>query len=110
MLPKKPQDMESDYNRFINAWGSMSQVLKSIGEMSELIEVLSRELLTIEASPMKFYQEPSFEDLLSEIADAYLMIDQLSFMFGRDRVKEIITQKLEKALQRVEEFEEASKK
>lgn len=110
MLPKKPQEMETDYNRFIEAWGTNSQVLKSIGEMSELIEVLTRELLTIEFSPLKFYQEPSFEELLSEIADAYLMIDQLSFMFGRARIKEIIAKKLERALQGVEAFEESIKK
>ena len=110
MLPKNQEQMETDYNRFINAWGSKSQVLKSIGEMSELIEVLSRELLAIEFSPSKFYQEPSFEELLSEIADVYLMVDQLAFMFGRPKVKEIIAEKLKRALQGVKDYEESVKK
>ena len=110
MLPKNQEEMEKDYNRFINAWGTNSQVLKSIGEISELIEVLSRELLSIEFSPLKFYQEPTYEELLSEIADVYLMVDQLSFMFGRPRVKEIIAEKLDRALHGVEAFEESNKR
>ena len=110
MLPKKQELMEIDYMRFINAWGSASQVLKAIGEMSELTDVLSRELIAKEFSPMKFYQEPTWQELLSEIADVYLMVDQLAYMFGRVNVKEIIAQKLNRALLGVKAFEEASKK
>lgn len=110
MLPKKPDEMNKDYDRFINAWGTSSQVLKAIEEMAELTQVLVRELLQQENSNVHYYHAPTFEELLSEIADAYLMIDQLSHIFGRERVKEIIVEKLEKALQRVETSEEESKR
>ena len=113
MLPKKQALMNEDYDRFIKAWGTSSQVLKTIGEMAELTEVLSRELIAAEHITSDFYQSPTFEDILSEIADVYLVIDQLAFIFGRPRVKEIIAEKLEKALRKLPALfspEESTKK
>ena len=110
MLPKKLEEMNADYDRFINAWGTSSQVLKTIGEMAELIEVLSRELISIERITKGFYQSPTFEEILDEIADVYLMIEQLAFIFSRPRVKEIIAEKLEYALGLVEAYEGENQK
>lgn len=110
MLPKKQDEMNADYDRFITAWNTSSQVLKAIGEMAELIEVLTRELIAIQNITLEYYQSPTFEELLGEIADVYLMIDQLAFIFSRPRVKEIIAEKLEYALQIVEAYEESIKK
>lgn len=102
--------VESIYNRFINAWGSRSQILKAIEEFAELTQVLVRELLQSENPDVHYYHNPTFEEILGEIADVYLMIDQLAFIFGRPRVKEIITEKLRKALKRVEAHEERVKR
>lgn len=113
MLPKNPDEMAIDYDRFINAFGTQSQVLKMMDEMHELGSVFCRELISREFLTNhngSFYQTPSYEQILSEIADVYLLIDQMAFIFGRPRVKEIIAEKLERALQAVKEFEEDSKR
>lgn len=113
MLPKKPDEMAIDYDRFIEAWGTVSQILKTQDELHELGSVLCRELLSREFlvnHNAVFYQTPSYDAILSEIADAYLMIDQLAHIFGRQRVKVFIAEKLERALQGVKKFEEAHKK
>lgn len=107
MLPKNRAQMELEYDRFVNAYGTDSQMLKSIGEMSELTDVLAREQIARDQMQRghDYYQSPDFEDLISEIADVYLMVDQLAFMFGREAVREKIAEKLKRALNQLGHFE-----
>jgi len=119
MFPKKQNEMDSDYERFINAWGTKSQIIKTMGEMHELGVILCREMISFEilerdgirilSNPSEYHEycqtPPSIRDIIDEIADVYLMIDQLSYIFGREQIKEIIAQKLERVEKRVEEVE-----
>ena len=102
-------DRDAFYERFINAWGTDSQILKAIEETSELNQVLTRQLISSNSRIPDYYHAPTFEDIVQEIADAYLMLDQLAYMFGRDQVEHIIERKLTAALQRVERHEVKNK-
>ena len=102
-------DRDAVYDRFINAWGTESQILKAIEETSELNQVLTRQLLSINSRISDYYHAPTFEDIVQEIADAYLMLDQLAYMFGRDNVEHVMERKLTRALQLVEAHEVQNK-
>lgn len=102
-------DRDAVYDRFINAWGTDSQILKAVEETSELNHVLVRQLLSSNSRIPDYYHAPTFEDIVQEIADAYLMLDQLAYMFGRDNVELVMERKLTRALQRVEEHEVKNK-
>ena len=102
-------DRDAFYERFINAWGTDSQILKAIEETSELNQVLTRQLLSSNSRIPDYYHAPTFEDIVQEIADAYLMLDQLAYMFGRDQVEHVIERKLMIVLHEVEKVEAKSK-
>ena len=74
------------YESIVNSMGSESQIEKAIEELSELIHALQK---------WKEKVNKDTEDhVIEEIADAYNMIEQLSFMFGVDKVREVRIQKL----------------
>jgi len=104
-------DRDIAYARFINAWGTESQILKTIEETSELNQVLVREVLASRSKKgdIAYYHAPTFEEVVDEIADAYLMLDQLAYIFGRDNIEQVIERKLTAALQRVERHEAKNK-
>lgn len=69
----------------IEKWGVEGQCHKAVEELGELITAL-----------MRFYNgRGTTHDVVTEIADCYIMLDQLSYMFGeRDVRKEMIFKKL----------------
>lgn len=101
-------DRDAVYDRFINAWGTKSQVLKAIEEFGEAIAVLTRQVLNLEFGN-QWGHAPTFEAIIDEIADAYLMADQLAYMFGRDQVEHVIERKLMIVLHEVEKVEVKNK-
>ena len=100
-------DRDAVYDRFINAWGTEKQILKTIEECSELIQVLAREVMSNRDKKglTGYYHAPTFEEVVDEIADAYLMLDELAYIYGRDNIEQIIERKLTRALQLVERHE-----
>jgi hypothetical protein len=104
-------DRDAAYDRFINAWGTEQQVLKAIEECSELIQVLAREVMSNRDKKglTSYYHAPTFEEMVDEVADAYLMLDQLAYMFGRDNIEQVMERKLTRVLQLVERHEVKNK-
>ena len=102
-------DRDAVYDRFINAWGTESQILKAIEETSELNQVLTRQLLSSNSRIPDYYHAPTFEEIVDEVADAYLMLDQMAYMFGRDNVEQVMERKLERGLRLVEKHEVKNK-
>ena len=98
-------DRDAVYDRFISAWGTDSQILKTIEETSELNQVLARQLLSSNSRIPDYYHAPTFEEIVDEIADSYLLLDQMAYMFGRDNIEQIMERKLERGLQLVERHE-----
>ena len=74
------------YESIVNSMGSESQIEKAIEELSELIHALQKWKEKV--------SQDTEDHVIEEIADAYNMIEQLSFMFGVDKVREVRIQKL----------------
>ena len=101
-------DRDIAYARFLNAWGTESQILKAIEEFNEAGAVLARQVSTLKFGE-QWSHAPTFEEIIDEVADAYLMVDQLAYIFGRDQVEHVIERKLSKVLLSVERHEVKNK-
>lgn len=78
--------MEKIYQATIERWGTDAQYDQAIEECAELIAAL------------KHYKrgKVSRQTVIDELADATLMLGQLSWMFGNDEVNEAVRRKLAK--------------
>lgn len=80
------KDMERIYRAALDKWGVEAQYDQTIEECAELIAALKH-----------FKREKVDEEqIVSELADVTLMIGQLTWMFGEERVKAAMSQKLGK--------------
>lgn len=80
------EDMEQIYRATLEKWGVEAQYDQTIEECAELIAAL------------KHFKRDKVdeEQIVSELADVTLMIGQLTWMFGEERVKAAVARKLEK--------------
>jgi NTP pyrophosphatase (non-canonical NTP hydrolase) len=78
--------MERVYRAALEKWGVEAQYDQTIEECAELIAAL------------KHFKRGKVdeEQIVSELADVTLMIGQLAWMFGEERVKSVVARKLEK--------------
>jgi len=72
------------YRRALDAWGKEAQVMMAIEEMAELTKELSKD----------FRGKGSTDHLCEEIADAYIMLKELSEYYGKDKVRMWIRHKI----------------
>jgi len=72
-IPKKMDDEEL-FKECVNHWGTTSQILMVIEELSELIVELCHSL--------RANKPFNIEQITEELADAKLMLDQLQFIFN----------------------------
>lgn len=80
------KDMERVYRAALEKWGVEAQYDQTIEECAELIAALKH---------LK-RDKVDEEQIISELADVTLMIGQLTWMFGEERVKAAVARKLEK--------------
>lgn len=80
------EDMERVYRAALEKWGVEAQYDQTIEECAELIAAL------------KHFKRDKVdeEQIVSELADVTLMIGQLTWMFGEERVRAVVARKLEK--------------
>lgn len=86
MSIRPPLDLEALYQAALARWGSDAQYDQAVEECAELITALKhfrRKRIDIDA-------------LADELADVTLMIGQLTWMIGEDRVGRAIEGKIEK--------------
>ena len=74
------------YRATLKKWGTEAQYDQAIEECAELIAAL------------KHFKRDKVgaAEIISELADVTLMIGQLSWMFGQDKVDAAVVEKLEK--------------
>lgn len=84
------------YQRAIDAYGSEHQIGIVIEELSELITALTRKHLR---------HRGTTDDVLSEIADAFIMLEQLKIIYGTEEIKKMMYIKLEKLTKHIERKE-----
>ncbi len=74
------------YARTISKWGEKAQYDQAIEECAELI-----------ASLQHFARGKVDKDVVvNELADVYLMVGQLTYMFGEDKLSESVEKKIAK--------------
>lgn len=81
------------YKRAINAYGEEHQIGVAIEELGELVTALSRK---------HYRKRGTEEEVLSEIADAHIMLQQLNIIYGVENVKRVMYVKLEKLKNHIE--------
>lgn len=74
------------YRKTINKWGEDAQYGQMIEECAELI------------TSLQHYSRGKVKSdaVIAELADVFLMVGQLTFMFGEDRLKAAVDAKLAK--------------
>jgi len=80
----------------LKKWGAKNQILKTIEELGELSTALARYLM---------YKDETYEyDVINEIADCYILLDQLRVIFPevgermyskRERLAQIVNEQIE---------------
>ncbi len=83
--------------RCIETWGAQSQSYVAIGEAAEYIDAI-----------VKFGrgQTPLPSDLIGEIADNFIMCQQMAYIFGKDEVNKRIAEKEKDLIKRLEKYNE----
>ena len=74
------------YRATLEKWGADAQYDQAIEECAELITAL-KHLKRGKADEQR---------VIAELADVYLMVGQLAFMFGAEKLEQAVTAKLEK--------------
>jgi len=83
------------YRATLAKWGSEAQYDQAIEECAELITAL-KHLKRGKADENK---------VIAELADVYLMVGQLSYMFGNDKLEQAVEEKLQKLAALLEDEE-----
>lgn len=88
---------ESLLRKVLSKWGLNSELDVSIEECSELIQAICK---------LRRYgeTEKTVTNLIEEIADVSIICDQLSLIYGKDKVKKQKDIKLERLKQRLNQF------
>ena len=81
---------EELFEACFNKWGSSAQMLMAIEEMGELSQALAR------------YLNHRENNLNEELADALLMLEQLQYLIGKDKIEAIQNKKMERIRERLE--------
>ncbi len=79
-------DYEAIYRATLDRWGEEAQYDQAVEECAELIAVL------------KHFRRNKVDEaaVIDELADVVLMVGQLSYMFGEEKVEEAVRQKVAK--------------
>lgn len=76
-------DLQELYRRTLDLWGEQAQYDQAVEECSELCAAL-----------MHYRREKvPPQQVIDELADVTLMVGQLTWMFGEDRVREAVERK-----------------
>lgn len=67
--------MNDDLTKILHHYGPHSQIIKTIEELSELIQALSKDLNSIDS------EEEITNQIIEEMADCYIMLGQMSILF-----------------------------
>lgn len=89
----KSDERKELYKELLKAWGNDAQLHMCIEEMSELTKEICKYFRAYnEQNTEKL--EKVIDALCSEVADVYNMLDQLSYIFGEERVEKYRKEKL----------------
>ena len=94
------EDYKKYYDKFIDEWGTDSQYVVAIEEMSELI----KELCKFKRNEiLKKDNSETIQNIKEEIADVLNMVEQLEKIFGEEEIEQIRQAKFKRAMERMKE-------
>lgn len=88
---------KNPYQIFIDAYGEEAQLDMAIEEMSELTKAICKYKRYFKTADAK-EKERLTSDIIEETADVALNIEQLAYMFGKEKVEEMKDYKLQRGL------------
>lgn len=92
MLNTIEQDRLDIYNKASEVWGKALQIDLCVEELAELIQALC-----------KLKRGKSGEKVIEELADVYIMLEQIRFLLNSDQeIEQMIAYKLSRLKKRVE--------
>lgn len=86
--------MKNECSRIVNHYGKRTQVLKAVEELTELAEVLIKDMNG---------KEIYLKQIQEEIADVHIMLNQLLLIYGikDNAIDAEITRKMKRTLERL---------
>lgn len=84
---KNRMNVHQIYEDAIDVFGDGPQQIKTIEELAELQVALAKDMNDLEVTQ---------EEIIDELADAYIMIKQMAIVFGEDQVIQRIAEKVER--------------
>lgn len=81
--------------KIANLYGIEHQNIKLVEEMAELTDAITKLITNIRTPKMR-------EAYISELADVKIVLEQVIYLAGRDKVENEIKKKIERQIQRVE--------
>lgn len=90
-------DIETTAHKALAKFGRTSQRVKTIEELGELIQAISKDLLYTESTPdgVIVYGHRIWHMVMDEIADCFIMLHQMRVLYGSSDVDQRIQFKLE---------------
>lgn len=98
-MKKGAQMKDNPYKILLDTFGADIQYRFAIEEMSELTKSICKYQRKIE-NASKEEKEKLCDDVIEEIADVLVCAEQLSFMFGNEKVQKVKDFKIARALNR----------
>ena len=95
------ESMEKDiYKKAIEKWGENAQLDQMIEEMAELTVAINK-LKRLKSGEKKLSDDAVYNNLLEEIADVKIMLEEMEFMFGKEKIDEMYEKKMQKFLKQL---------
>ena len=95
------EEREKCYKNYIETFGKQAQIMICIEEMSELTKELCKYFRAIGNDEK---MEKVKENIIEETADVLICAEQIRFMFGSEKVDEMIEYKIKRGAKRAEEY------
>ena len=96
---KAPETVGDKIKYIADYYGVMNQKKIAIEEMSELIKALCK----LERYPaIDHRNEKYLEDVIEEIADVWIMVEQLKYIYGVDAVNKMVFYKIARTIEGIE--------
>jgi len=80
---------EKLYKKCLDKWGARAQMLMAVEEMGELNQALAR------------YLNGREHNVEEELGDALLMLEQLQYLFGYEKIKKMQDKKVKRIKERM---------
>ena len=91
------------YQDAIDKWGETAQLDQMVEEMAELTVAISKYKRLAYDNMLKKPKEKIMDNLFEELADVKMMLEEMEYMFGKEKIDEWYDKKMKKFLAELEQ-------